>query len=309
MRTTTSDTPTPRIHGQWHSWPDLPRPWIVLPPDVRQAALSRPLSRHLLPSHVGFFPEARKHRIRRGVGIGSTIFKYCVRGAGWCELEGRRFEIGPGDLLVVPRGLSHAYGAYPDRPWTLHWVHAMGDDVPDILRELGIDEGAPVAPLGQSPSLVALFEEVHQELGGACAPQNVLFASQLLTHLLGLVIRLRRQTVRETPDARQRVLASAAYMRNHPERARDLGALASMVGLSPSHYSALFRAATGHSPRQYFTRVRMARAEQMLSATNHSVKDIAQALGFDDPLHFSRVFRRVNGMSPSELRRLRRSGA
>src|SRR5215471_12425827 len=306
MGSTTLNPARPHIQGQWHWWPDLPRPWIVLPPDVRRAALSRPLSRHLLPSHVGFFPEAREHMVRREVGIGSTIFKYCVRGAGWCELEGRRFEVGPGDLLVVPQGLPHAYGAHPDRPWTLHWVHAMGDDVPHILRELGADERHPVVRLGQSPALVGLFEEVHQELGSACGPQNVLFASQVLTHLVGLVIRLRHEALQETPDAHQRVLASVAYMRNHPERSGDLGTLASTVGLSSSHYSALFRAATGHSPKQYFTRVQMARAQQLLSTTSDSVKAIAHRLGFDDPLHFSRVFRRVNGMAPSEFRRLQR---
>lgn len=304
MGSTTSDIPGPHIQGQWHSWPDLPRPWIVLPPEVREEALSRPLSRHLFPSHVGFFPEARKHRVRRAVGIGSTIFKYCVRGAGWCELEGRRFEVGPGDLLVIPQGLSHAYGTYPDRPWTLHWVHAMGDELPHILRELGVDGTNPVVRVGQSPALVGLFEEVQRELAGACAPQNVLFASQLLTHLMGLFIRLRNDAIREAPDARQRVLASAAHMRNCPERIRDVETMASEVGLSPSHYSALFRTATGQSPKQYFTHVQVARAEHLLSATSDSVKTIAHALGFDDPLHFSRVFRRVNGMAPSEFRRL-----
>lgn len=308
MESATSKPAGSHIEGQWHWWPGVPRPWIVLPPDVRQAALSRPLSRHLLPSHVGFFPEAREHRIRRDAGIGSTIFKYCVRGAGWCELEGRRFEVGPGDLFVLPQGLSHAYGAYPDRPWTLHWVHAMGDEVPHVVRELGVDGRNPVVRLGQSPAAVGMFEEVHQELAGACAPHNVLFASQLLTHLMGLIIRLRREALRETPDAHQRVRASAAYMRNHPERTRDLGTLASIVGLSSSHYAALFRATTGHSPKQYFTRVQIARAEQLLSTTGDSVKAIAHRLGFDDPLYFSRVFRRVKGMAPSEWRRLNKIG-
>jgi hypothetical protein len=103
---------------------DADLPWIVLTPDVLEAALSRPLPRHFLPSHVGFFPDARGHRIRREAGIASTIFKYCIRGTGWCELRDKHFEVGPGDLLVVPRGQQHAYGASPDRPWTIHWFHA-----------------------------------------------------------------------------------------------------------------------------------------------------------------------------------------
>ena len=295
------------IRGHWHWSPDLPRPWIVLTPEVREAALARPLSRHLLPSHVGFFPEARRHHIRRDAGITSTIFKYCVRGTGWCEVRGKRFEVGPGDLLVIPRGHPHAYGAHADRPWTIHWFHAMGEDVPHVLRELDVDAERPVTRLGKNPTLVGLFEELQQPLSGTCSSQNLLYASQVLTHLLGVMIRLRRETVAVLPDARERVLASVRYMKNHPERPLDLDTLASMAGVSVSHYGALFRGLTGHSPKNYFTRMRMVRAGELLATTGESVKAISYRMGFDDPLYFSRVFRLMNRMSPSEFRRLRRS--
>ena len=266
------------IRGHWHWTRDLPRPWIVLTPEVRQAALSRPLSRHLLPSHAGFFPEAHAHRVRRELGIGSTIFKYCVRGEGWCELLGRRFEVRPGDLLVIPRDHGHGYGARQDRPWTIHWFHAIGDDVPHVLHELGVDAEHPVAHLGKSPALVALFEELRRQLGEAGSPGKLLYASQVLTHLLGMMIRLRRDKVGEAPDeapdSRARVLASMGYMQDHPDRTLDLDTLASMAGVSVSHYAALFRTLTGHSPKRYFTRIRMTRAQELLAATTESVKVI-----------------------------------
>jgi AraC family transcriptional regulator of arabinose operon len=295
------------IREQWHRSADLPRPWIVLTPDVRTAALSSPLTRHILPSHVGFFPHARGHRVRREAGIGSTIFKYCIRGTGWCELRGGRFEVGPGDLLVVPRGQPHAYGAHPERPWTIHWCHTMGDDVPHVLEELGASAEHPVVHLGQSPTLVGLFEELRQALGDSCSAQAVLYGSQLLGHMFGLMIRLRRQAVREPLDVRERVFASVAYMKEHPERPLDLETLASMAGLSPSHYSALFRTFTGYPPKHYFTRLRMARAQELLETTGDSVKTISYLLGFEDPLYFSRVFRLFNRMSPSRFRQRCRS--
>jgi AraC-like DNA-binding protein len=295
------------IRGQWHSSPDLPRPWIVLPPEVRAAAAAKPLLRHLLPSHVGFFPNARTHRIRREGGIGSTIFKYCVRGAGWCELKGRRANVNAGDLLVVPSGHPHAYGTSEERPWTVHWFHAVGEDVAPLLRQLGVDAEHPVVRLGENTQLVGLFQELFNELSVACSPERLLYGSQLLTHLLGLMIRLRRDAAPEPPDARQRVLACVAHVKNHPEEALDLDALASIVGLSVSHFAALFRAATGDPPGRYLTRVRMERARRSLVGTAHTVKTIAHQLGFDDPLYFSRVFRTENGVSPSEFRRRHRS--
>jgi AraC family transcriptional regulator, arabinose operon regulatory protein len=290
-----------------HSSPELPRPWIVLTPEVRTAALARPFTRHILPSHVGFFPDARGHRIRRESGIGSTIFKYCIRGTGWCELQGSRFEVGPGDLLVVPMGQPHAYGAHSERPWTIHWCHAMGDEVPHVLEELGASAERPVVRLGKSPTLVGLFAELGQVLADSCSAQAVLYGSQLLGHMLGLMIRLRREAAPEPPGARERVLESVAYMRAHPERPLDRETLASMAGLSSSPYTALFRTLTGNSPKHYFTRLRMTRARELLATTRDSVKAISYRLGFEDPLYFSRVFRLLNRMSPSRFRQLRRS--
>ena len=295
------------VRGQWHWAPGLPRPWIVLPPEVRQAALSEPLVSRLLPSHVGFFPDARTHRIRREAGIGSTIFKYCVRGTGWCELQGRRAKVGVGDLLVVPQGQPHAYGANQERPWTVHWFHAVGQDVAPLLHELGVDAEHPVVRLGEDPRLVGLCQELHEELGVGCEPERLLYASQLLTHLLGLMIRMRRDAAPDLPDARARVFACAAYMKRHPEAALDLERLASSARLSVSHFTALFRAVTGSPPSRYLTRARMERARRSLVGTAHTVTTIAHQLGFDDPLYFSRVFRSVNGMSPSEFRRRHRS--
>jgi AraC family transcriptional regulator, arabinose operon regulatory protein len=183
----------------------------------------------------------------------------------------------------------------------------MGDDVPHVLEELGASVEHPVVHLGQSPTLVGLFEELRQTLGDSSSAQTVLYGSQLLGHMLGLMIRLRRQAVPAPTDVRGRVLASVAYMKDHLERSLDLETLASIAGLSPSHYSALFRTFTGYPPKHYFTRLRMARAQELLATTSDSVKTISYLLGFEDPLYFSRVFRLSNRMSPSQFRQLCRS--
>jgi AraC-like DNA-binding protein len=183
----------------------------------------------------------------------------------------------------------------------------MGEDVGPILRELGVDAEHPVVRLGENARLAGLFQELHKELSIACTPERLLYASRLLTYLLGLMIRMRREAIPEPPDARERVLASAAYLRDHADEALDLDALASVAGLSLSHFSALFRAVTGDPPRRYLTRVRMERARRSLAGTGHAIKTISHQLGFDDPLYFSRVFRSVTGMSPSEFRRRHKS--
>jgi hypothetical protein len=104
MRIPMDETPTRasfEIRGHLHMAADLPRRWIVVPPSDRARALAHPLLEALLPSHVGFFPGARRHRVDRPEGVDQAIFKYCVAGEGWCQVGGRRFDVGAGDLMVV----------------------------------------------------------------------------------------------------------------------------------------------------------------------------------------------------------------
>jgi AraC family transcriptional regulator of arabinose operon len=287
-----------------HSSADLPRHWIVLPRSVQAAALTRPLLKHLFPSHVGFFPNARRHQVRRPEGVNQTIFKYCIRGKGWCELDGNRFDVSPGELLVVPRGMPHAYGSSTQHPWTIYWFHAMGDHVELLLEELGVSGQRPVVYVGKHAPLVGLFEELHQVLMDDYSPPRLLYAAQLLAHLLGLMIRLRRDSQRDVPDTQQRILASIAYMKDHLNESLDVAGLSAIAGVSPSHCSLLFRRITGYSPMNYLTRLRIHRATQLLDTTTHSIKAISQMVGYSDPLYFSKTFRLVNEISPSEYRRI-----
>jgi AraC-like DNA-binding protein len=290
------------MSGHHHMAASLPRRWIVLPPSVRTSALSHPLLKGLLPSHIGFFPDAKQHHVHRPQGVGQAIFNYCVRGAGWCELGGRRHVVRPGDLMVVPPYAPHAYGSSLPRPWTIYWFHAVGEQVEPLLGELGVGLAEPVVPLGHDPRLVAMFQELQSVLEDDYAFAQLLYASELLGHLIGVMLRLRRTHDSQAPDANQRVLATIQHMKQHLDAPLEVAQLASLARLSVSHYVALFRRLTRSSPKAHFSRLRLYRAARLLLTTSDSVSAIARQTGYQDPLYFSRVFRRVHGVSPSEYR-------
>jgi AraC-like DNA-binding protein len=284
-----------------HRATDLPRHWITLPAATRRAAQRHPLLAGLFPSHVGFFPRARHHRVDRS-GIESTIVNYCVKGAGFCELAGRHYSVEPGDLLVVPSGVPHVYGTRPDSPWSIYWFHAMGEHVPALLAELGVSVHKPTLHLGHRRELVALFSELRTSLEDDYSEPRLLYASRVLTHLVGSMIRARREASPSGAGTASRVRATIEHMRRHFATPLRVETLAAMADLSTSQYAVRFRELTGDSPKNFLMRLRIHRATQLLDTTSESISVIAHSVGYDDPLYFSRAFRRVHEVSPSGYR-------
>ncbi len=81
--------------------------------------------------------------------------------------------------------------------------------------------------------------------------------------------------------------------------------LAASVGLSAYHFCRAFKKSLGLSPIQYLIAQRMDRAAKLLLATELPVAEIAQAVGYEDPAYFARLFRQKTALTPSELRRQR----
>jgi transcriptional regulator GlxA family with amidase domain len=81
----------------------------------------------------------------------------------------------------------------------------------------------------------------------------------------------------------------------------SVDALAAQVNLSRSRFTALFTAQTGAAPMRYVQWIRLRRARLLVERTFLSVKEVMALVGYNDPSHFARDFRREHGVAPSEL--------
>ena len=122
-----------------------------------------------------------------------------------------------------------------------------------------------------------------------------------LTQLRGGV----RDVLECRPDGPcQKVGRSIAYMEEHVNQPLQVSTLAALANVSSSHFYALFKQQMGCPPMDYFTRLRMRHACRLLDSTSARVKEVAAALGYDDPFYFSRVFKSVSAVAPVQYRSL-----
>lgn len=103
--------------------------------------------------------------------------------------------------------------------------------------------------------------------------------------------------------SRRILLRACAHIERHLGDAMTLSELANVAGVSRFHFARLFRVSTGYSPMAYLLRKRIERAKSLLGRGGMPICEIAAMLGFSDQSHFSRTFRKLEGVTPKQFAR------
>lgn len=271
----------------------------VLPrPRLHQAG-REPIGARLLVTDCGYFPRAADHVRARPAGAEQAIVILCTAGRGWCELPGRTLAVPPGHALVIPAGTPHRYGADATDPWTVWWLHVTGTDVPDLLAAGDVGPGGAVLVAADLNRLVALTDEALTALERDDSISSRQLSSGAAWHLLTRLVAGRHAPGSGRVDP---VEVAIAHLQDAYADNESVARLAARVGLSVSHFSTLFRRATGCGPREYQTRLRMSRGRELLDTTDLPVATVARMVGYEDPFYFSRQFRAVHGVTASDYR-------
>jgi len=283
-------------------WP-LPDDGIrFLTPAFMLNKLARhPLTRECYPAGMGYYPLALAHRMER-LRHDDNLLIYCVEGQGHASTPDWSGKVVAGDMLLLPQGMTHHYQADPLDPWTIYWVHFQGSGTAVFNQYLGYREGAgPVTRVGVSPQLAAHFRGLMEVRRTGYNTRAFINAANQLRHLLtefALEVR-RTQAVNQHSF---NLVAVQSFMLENLSQQLDLDTLAASAKLSKYHFSSKYKALTGYSPIRHFLNMKMEYACHLLDSGEPSVKEVAAALGYEDPLYFSRLFRRTIGMPPRSYR-------
>lgn len=270
---------------------------VLAPPSVTKLLSEHPLSQDLYPLAAGFYPRAAGHHMRRRRHT-NNLLAYCADGAGELGTDAGRWAVAAGDLLVLPAGTAHSYAAARDRPWSLYWVHYEGRLSDEYTRYM--DASQPVVGIGPQPRLIADFEMLFSLRGAGFAEREYVHAAcqlkAMLTHVARLIAGRGGRGTRIDLDQIQQL------MHLRIDRELDLDDLARVANLSKFHFIRKFKQLTGHAPIQHFIHLKMQHACQLLDTSQEPVKRIANRVGYEDPHYFSRLFKRVIGVSPQHYR-------
>ena len=233
-------------------------------------------------------------------------FDFCalelvVAGEGTVKLNGAESPLRAGSLFHYDHTTRLEIRAHPARPMAKYFLCLTGARARARLRSAGIRPGS-VAQLAMFPEVQRVLEDLIREGRHHRATAGRLCAA-LVEVLLLKIEELAGFSGPRGAITEENFLRCKALIEAQAARLGNLGDITRAVGVEASHLCRLFRRYQGLSPYQYLLHRKMALAAELLMDPAALVKEAAGHVGFADPYHFSRCFKKVHRVAPKEFQR------
>lgn len=261
---------------------------------------------HPTPGHPGLY----RFRWERGRILPEFQFIYLIRGAG--EFESAATGARPlraGDVVVLFPGVWHRYRPAKGSPWETLWVGADGENLHRMVAQGFLSVDRPLIHVGADRGLrkayLGLLRRVRLAREG-----NPLLLAAMATEILAHILAPREPEAPRPATApfakpmKDRLVAEAVRcIWGHARPDLTVADVAAHFPITRRSLERRFQRVLGHTILDEIIRCRLERSRRLLAETDMPLKELAYAAGFSGAAHMSKVFRRVEGVSPAEFRR------
>ena len=277
---------------------------VQIPRQIAEKCRKLPLIDTLFITKMGVYPKALHHYYHRPKGMGQSILIYCTDGRGWIQINDQIIPVKAAEVYIIPSGVPHSYGSDEHAPWTIYWLHLSGKNCDATIKAVMGEPNQPVY-VGSGDIRIALFDRIEQAFLNGYSNSNLMFANLTLSFFLSSFITPEYFDQQELPVKQDSYTEKAIkYMQENLALPGNLAVIAASAHLSVSFFSKHFKQETGYSPIEYFNHLKIQRACQLLHSGNLRVNEVARQLGIADQLYFSRLFKKVMGVSPVSYRKI-----
>lgn len=250
-------------------------------------------------NRIGYYAKPTNHYMKRG-GIKEAVMILCLDGYGYVDYKEKEYQIKKGDLVFLEPQTPHRYGTWDDKSWTIIWVHFSGGGIKglmELFENYSINHISPIQNYSfiaeELRRIISLLRDTYTaiDIHKACGMLQLLLLDcvELYSHKLG---------------NHQYVKKAIHFMKSNVSNNIDLEAISQHLGISTFHTIRIFKQSLMTTPMQYYNMMRINEAGRLLLSTDITVTEISQMLNYSSQFHFSQVFKKKMGVSPSSYRKL-----
>lgn len=260
---------------------------------------------HGFPESAGHYLPNRRHEVVRLPGaVQEFNLHLVVAGRGYVEIDGRRCELGAGDgFLYFPRE-QQIYGADPNDPWEIKWIHFYGSGIAADLSERGFHRTAAWR-FRTAVELESRIDDLLAEI----ERHKLLHPSRIAMLMYGIFAEFIEQAEPLSASASgssaiERILALLPELQAAAAEPFDLNAWSKAAAMNRFAFCRWFRRAVGTTPLEFLTMCRIQRAKSLLvERRDLNIGEIARLSGYETPGYFNKRFQESERMTPSAYRR------
>ena len=277
---------------------------------------------------VGSLSAIRPHTSKREK-LQSYLCFMVEDGEGELVYEGKKYELRSGDVVFIDcrKAYSHSTGMNPNAGlWSLRWCHFYGPSMPAIYAKYCERGGLPVirgadvsvdlargADMGRRDDVscgvdVSQYAAILTDIYALASSSDCIRDMRIngkLNDLLTLLMESswHREAHTNVPK-KMEISRVKSFLDEHYEEKLSLESVASHFFIDKHYLARLFKEQYGVTLVTYLQQVRITHAKRMLRFTDKSIEEIGLECGIGELNYFSRVFKKPEGVSPSEFRRV-----
>ncbi len=244
------------------------------------------------PSHF-FGPAVRDH----------YLIHYIIRGKGFYKYGDKEYLLRRGQgFLICPEKVTY-YQADDQDPWVYCWVGFKGYKAEYYLKQAGLSQKNPVFTYDRDDTMSDCILEMVKTY-----ESNVWNETRILSLLYLFLSKLIEQNGvhsagRKNENTQEFYVNKAIeYIEMNYSRKIKITDIAAYIGLDRSYLGAIFKEYTDKSLQQFLLEQRINKACRLMKNSELTISDISRSVGYDDPLHFSKMFKRIKRLSPKMFR-------
>lgn len=217
--------------------------------------------------------------------------------------EGKDTVVSAGNMVLYRPKEPQKYVYYGSEQAEVYWVHFTGSNVRNILKSYGITNDMRVIPAGTLLEYSRIFKQMIQELQQCRAGYEELLAMLLRQIFIIINRQMTKERTLKSDYLDTEMELALEYFNTNYNKELNVEDYAASRGMSVSWFIRTFKQYAGTTPMQYIVALRITNAQMLLETTNYNVTEIGNFVGYDNPLYFSRIFKKQKGFSPSEYRK------